>query len=150
MRLICITFLTLALLSGCSVAENQRSIERTGLPGEFFNTEWQLAKATQADASTDDRIPMIIFGWEENRVFGSDGCNRFSGAYLPGEGNTLTFDGIVSTRMACADQNSAVPFSEKLRETAGYRFNEDFTVLFLLDTNGNRLLAFNKTVLKRI
>ena len=145
-----VSFLLIAVLSGCSISQNQSPVEKTGLPGEFFNTEWQLIETSQADSSIDQEIPMLIFGWEENRVFGSDGCNRFSGAYLPGDGSSLAFDGIVSTRMACAGRDSEVQFPVRLSEVARYQFNDDFTELSLIDTDGNTLLAFEKTRLKRM
>ena len=144
----------LTILSGCSIAENQSPIERTGLPGEFFNTEWQLIQSAQVEAAAVEteakEIPMLIFGLEENRIFGSGGCNRFSGAYLSGDEGTLAFGDIIATRMTCINQASEAEFFSKLNNITFYQFNEDFTELSLLDTDGGVLLTFKKTRIKRV
>jgi len=84
-----LTLALLSLLSACSTATNQSTIKKTGLPDEFFNTEWQLIQSAQAELTAAEEIPMLISGLEENRILDSGGCNRFSGAYLAGDKGTL-------------------------------------------------------------
>ncbi|PWN06299.1 META domain-containing protein [Rhodohalobacter mucosus] len=155
MRLpIVIVLMLFAVLTGCSTAANQSTIEKTGLPDQFFNTEWQLIGSSDTklsqEATSAEEIPMLIFGLEENRIFGSGGCNRFSGAYLPGDDGTLTFGDIVATQMTCVNQASETAFFDRLNTVTHYQFNEDFTELSLLKPDGDVLLTFTKTRIKRI
>lgn len=153
MRLVYSVLALLFTISGCSIAENRSTLEKTGLPGEFFNTEWQLVRFSGIELTEEtlqaDETPLLIFGLEESRVFGTGGCNRFSGAYLPGDGATLSFGNIVSTRIACADQEPETEFFNRLKKVTLYRFNEDFTELSLLNSEGEVLLVFKKTRFRR-
>jgi heat shock protein HslJ len=45
----------------------------------------------------------IEFG-DDNSVFGSGGCNRYSGSYTV-DGDTITFGAVASTRMMCMDES---------------------------------------------
>lgn len=128
--------------------------KKTGLPDQFFNTEWQLIKPALTEVTAvetaAEEIPMFIFGLEENRIFGSGGCNRFSGAYLPGDDGRLAFGDIVTTRMTCIYQASEAEFFSRLNKVTLYQFKEDFTELSLLGSDEDVLLTFKKTGIKRI
>jgi heat shock protein HslJ len=65
----------------------------------FANANWTLALLGGETLSSDHDLSIRF---EEGRVTGSGGCNRFAGGYtLTGESLTLTQ--LVSTQMACAD-----------------------------------------------
>jgi len=52
--------------------------------------------------------------------------------------------------MACSNRASETEFFGRLNNVSLYQFNDDFTELSLLNTDGDVLLAFKKTRLKRI
>jgi heat shock protein HslJ len=65
----------------------------------FANANWTMALLGE-EALTSDRDLSIRF--EDGRVFGASGCNRFSGGYRM-TGETLTLTGLAVSRMACLD-----------------------------------------------
>jgi heat shock protein HslJ len=66
----------------------------------FANANWTLAQLGE-EALTSDRELSIRF--EDGRVSGSSGCNRFMGGYsLTGE--SLTLSELATTQMACSDE----------------------------------------------
>ena len=79
--------------------------------------------------------------FEEDRVSGSTGCNRYSGQYTAGEG-TLTIRGVALTRMACAPPADEVEqaFVEAIERVAGWRVEDEDLVL--LDSEDEDLLRF--------
>jgi heat shock protein HslJ len=60
----------------------------------------------------------VTLAFAEGRGAGSSGCNRYSGPVTIGQG-TLRFGDIVSTRMACIDDNAVRTESDYLRALAG-------------------------------
>ena len=79
---------------GCHPTASNASLE---------NTSWRLTRIGDTPASVVDgeREPHLVLNSFEKRVFGSGGCNRFTGTYSV-DGERLTFRPIASTRMACA------------------------------------------------
>ena len=151
LRLNFIALIVFTLLYGCNIAENQSTLVKTGLPEEIFNSEWQLIQNfDDSEHFTDQSNSMLIFGWEENRIFGSAGCNRFSGAYLPGDNSKLSFENLISTKIGCTNANFESQFFNSLNRVSYFSFNEDFSVLSLLDSDGETLFTFKKTALKRV
>ena len=151
MRFFLLSIFTAFLLAGCTIAENQTTLKKTGLPAEFFNTEWRLVQdADPAQDQSGEDAPMLLFGWEENRIFGSGGCNRFSGAYKAGEDNSLSFENVISTQIGCPDSVSESQFHKRLTHISYYSFNKDFTLLNMHDADGEILLSFRKLTYKRI
>ena len=71
---------------------------------ELSNTRWAVESISGASASG----PTIEF--TADRVAGTGGCNRFFGGYAV-SGESISFNGVGSTRMACAPEIMA-------RETA--------------------------------
>lgn len=87
----------------------------------LVNTYWKLTeiKGTAVAVSDNQREPHIVLNTEQ-RVAGSDGCNRIMGGYTL-KGKDLQFSQMASTRMAClqgAEQADLIGTS--LPQTAGY------------------------------
>jgi heat shock protein HslJ len=76
------------------------SLEGASVPLE--KTEWRLFRLGRATVKGDDlhRQPQIVLDPVSRRASGSGGCNRIMGGYEL-KGNTLTFDHMASTMMAC-------------------------------------------------
>jgi heat shock protein HslJ len=93
---------------------------------ELLNIYWKLVSLNGDEVTPvdNDREAHLVFN-AENRVSGSDGCNRLMGSYLL-DGNTLTFEQTAATRMACtegAEQSQA--FNKALTEAATYSVHGD-------------------------
>lgn len=109
----------------------------------LLDTYWKLTKLNDADVIVSDkdkqREPHIIFN-AENRIAGSDGCNRMMGTYTL-DGEKLTFSQIATTMMACLEGGEqADTFKKALEKVTTYTFHTD--QLELRDSAGLTLVQF--------
>lgn len=113
---------------------------------EFLNTYWKLIliNDTEVTVAENQREPHIIFN-AENRVSGSDGCNRLMGSYHI-DGSTLTLDEMAGTKMACAEgAEQAQAFNTVLMQVAAYTVHSD--QLELRDATGLVVARFRAVAL---
>lgn len=71
----------------------------------LVGTAWTLTGMSSGtgDDATTSTVPEGVTAtmrFEEDRVAGSDGCNRFTGGYTI-DGDTITFTNVATTKMAC-------------------------------------------------
>ncbi|MGV8835320.1 META domain-containing protein [Cellvibrio sp.] len=114
--------------------------------GELLNTYWKLVliNDTEVTVADNQREPHITFN-AENRVSGSDGCNRLMGSYLL-EGDTLTLGEMAGTKMACAEgAEQTQAFNEALTKVAAYTVHGD--QLELRDDTGLVVARFKAVAL---
>lgn len=86
--------------------------------------------------------PVIELYPAEKRIVGSDGCNRFRGTIqrlAPGE---ISFNPLLSTKMACPEMEASGQFAQALARTASYELREGQLLFF--DSSGKELLRFIK------
>ena len=109
--------------------------------GGLLNTYWKLILLNDTEvAGSDSQREPNIFLSAENRITGSDGCNRMSGTYTL-DGEKLTFGPMAGTRMACADVGEqAQAFNEALTKVASYTVHSD--QLELRDASGLVIARF--------
>ncbi|TGE09829.1 META domain-containing protein [Hymenobacter fodinae] len=71
-----------------------------------LNGRWQITTLNGAavPAGEPERAAHLIFDSATGRLSGSTSCNRLMGSYTA-TGNTLTFNQVASTRMACVGPN---------------------------------------------
>jgi heat shock protein HslJ len=116
--------------------------EATNSPnGELVNTYWKLILLNDTEITVVDNQtePHIVLN-TENRVSGSDGCNRLMGSYVL-DGEKLTLGEMAGTRMACAEGAAqAQAFNEALTKVAIYTVHSD--QLELRDATGLVLARF--------
>lgn len=97
-------------------------------------SNWRLARlgGTPAVSGTDsERAAQIRFHPDSGRVYGSGGCNRISGPYTV-SGDSLRLGPMISTRMACIDEQAnrqEVAFLAALDSTRRYRISGDTLTL---------------------
>lgn len=104
---------------------------------DTFGKRLTLIEMEQRKVSANG--PYLEFDREQERVSGSGGCNRFSGAFEV-DGSSMRFSRIVSTRMACID-------AERQRvESTFLRLLETIT-RFEAQGNTLRLFANHRPVL---
>jgi len=87
------------------------------------DTYWKLTYAGDQAVSPAEGQPEphIVLRGEEERLAGSDGCNRLVGGYSV-EGDDISFGQIASTMMACpGGMDVARRFTEALGEASGWR-----------------------------
>lgn len=95
---ICMT----AFLASCATSNKIKSI--SALAGEWNITE---VEGKAVSVSNNDNAPFIGFDTNENRVYGSTGCNLLTGALNANvETGKIDFSALGSTRMMCEDMNT--------------------------------------------
>jgi heat shock protein HslJ len=120
-----------------STADEQQLVFRAlpTLPG----TDWQLIWLDGAEVLGD--TPLTLTFNKDGSVQGSGGCNQFSSQYAL-NGDTLTFEGIRSTRRACAadDLNAQEQaYFAVLEAAANYTISGDHLMVIAQD---GRMLRF--------
>jgi copper homeostasis protein (lipoprotein) len=108
---------------------------------ELINTSWRLTRlqAQPAQRFDNQREPQIVLS-VDNRVTGSDGCNRVTGSYRRTNAD-LNFSQLASTRMSCMfGMEQAGRFTAALGNVARYRITGRH--LELLDASGALQLRF--------
>jgi len=100
---------------------------------------WILAELAGETLLDDVALTLAFDG---GRVAGSDGCNRFQGAYDL-EGDVLSFGEIASTMMACPEpvMRQARAFSDALERTHGVRLDEG--ALIFVDSDDVTVASFD-------
>lgn len=127
MRMLKLTvFLLAAIFSAVSALAQE---------AELAGGEWELAEPGGA--------PAAVLRFDAGRVFGTGGCNRFSGRYEQ-SGSGLSFSPLVATRMACAPDvmQREQAFFAMLRTVRKLSLSGDS--LTLLDAAGGALATFTR------
>jgi len=113
---------------------------------DLRNTYWRLSLLDSEGVrrEPDQREPHLVFH-EEDRLAGSDGCNRVIGAYEL-EDASIEFSMLATTRMACPEgMEQASRFLRVLEEVNQYRIIGRH--LEMLDEAGNLRLRFEAVAL---
>jgi heat shock protein HslJ len=117
--------------------------------GARVNDVWALEaigeqRLRSAEASPRLDRPTLELNLDENRVTGTDGCNRFMGTVEVAGASELVFGALASTKMACLD-DGGIPeqITSALSRVTNYRI--DGVRLILLDDDGESLLTYRRT-----
>lgn len=110
-----------------TTANNQTTDTSTSIPTSTLkNTYWKLILLMDSEVvvTENQREPHIILD-KDNRVAGSDGCNRMMGSYTLA-GDKLSFGQLAGTMMACINGGEqAKIFTDTLAKVAAYSLNGD-------------------------
>lgn len=108
---------------------------------DLSGSAWTMSMPTGAAKATE-AVPTMRF--DDGRVSGSDGCNRFSGPYSSSSGKLQFAAPRVGTMMACPTEDGARMarvFDGALSATRAYRIEGG--KLMLLDAGGAVLMRFD-------
>ncbi|MCK0154046.1 META domain-containing protein [Alcanivorax sp. S6407] len=96
---------------------------------ELTNTRWVLSHlADEAVALPEgSQTPYLTFTAEQAR--GNGGCNSFQGGYQQ-EGDSLRFQPLASTKMACPAMETEQAFHQALSNSNRYRIDGELLTLF--------------------
>lgn len=119
----------------------------TGANAQSLSGEWKLSKAVRDGEKivfSKEIKTTLLFG-EENRMSGNAGCNRFSTVYSLIEDKKIDFEPIISTKMACLDEELMKQercFFDIIGKTEIYEIKED--CLIFSDESKKNVLIFAK------
>lgn len=150
-KLLSITLLssTLAIVGCQSTSTPSSNITTTNLT-LLQGTTWvatKIGSSTIIYNNDASNRASLKFDEATHRISGTDGCNRIMGGYTAGK-DTLTFDQLASTRMACLNNdNLDQKFNDALSKVTNYQvFGR---TLKLLDRQGNPLIEFESIIQPR-
>lgn len=118
------------------------SCGQLGYNESLFNTYWKLTRLNDEpiEVFQDQREPSLILATEENRLSGSDGCNRIMGSFQLRE-DKLKFSRIASTMMACPHGMETAQAVHFMLEKVRY-WQIEGQHLELADVDGNVMARF--------
>lgn len=106
----------------------------------FANGKWLLARINGGPINRSIVLPTLEIDLDNNRIFGSGGCNTYSGPILELSQEVIELGNAVSTRKACINRNIEATYLKTLSQVKSYKANQ--AELVLLDENGEEVLAF--------
>jgi putative lipoprotein len=136
-KLFLISILSIAATSCCNC---YKGTERSQTP--VTGEPWRLVQMDGRAFSFDGDGFFITFG-DDGRMTGKGSCNRLSGTFSNDNSNgTMSFGGLVSTRMMCVQYGEEeARFVKLLGEADGYTIDGRMLMLF---TNGEQKLMLER------
>ena len=133
---------TLLVFVSCSNNSNKLTIG-----DDDINGNWVLSKLNDQPLNRSIKLPILDISLSDKRISGEGGCNNYSGAISNFASSSIQFEKIVSTRMACLNNNIEQDYFDALSETYSYTLNDN--EFSLLDEKDNIILSFQRAVVSK-
>ncbi|MFO1394079.1 MAG: META domain-containing protein [Steroidobacteraceae bacterium] len=132
----CKTFRSLAFCAALTIVMAGPMAFGADAPASLDGTAWVLA--TLGDAPAPE-LPAVTLSFQDGRLSGTDGCNRYSGTYHSSGSGFALGGGIASTKMSCGPSvmATAQSWNAALAAARSWRIVEGR--LELLGPGGKRL-----------
>jgi len=139
------------MMTSCGSQKNMVKETKTSEISIFQQWKLESIRGEYLDINALSKEPQITFDKSENRFFGNDGCNSFSGSFKS-EGNKIILGPIMATKMACMNMLIPNKYNQALSKVASFnlkqlkgedRQKENYQ-LQLLDQNSSVILQFVK------
>ncbi|MDE3184652.1 MAG: META domain-containing protein [Bacteroidota bacterium] len=99
-------------------------ILRAGAP--LTKTHWKLVQLSNVPVPVNKAAnEMYIVFKDDGTVSGNGGCNNFSGTYLVGKNNEISFGNMVRTNILCPEINFEEKYLNALAKADHYMIIED-------------------------
>lgn len=132
MKKLFIAFAALSIMMSCKTTEKatakENSVQREVAIETLFveANQWELISFNgmqPEEAGFKMRTPVLTINMAEMKAGGNSGCNSFGGKAMV-EGNTITFDKVISTKMYC-DGVPEVEFFQMIQQPLNYTVKGD-------------------------
>ena len=135
-----IFFATLMIIIGLPLTSCASSSASTNTDA-LNHSEWILANLNGQSLVPDS---LITINFENDKISGTDGCNRYHGSYTLDADKLSINKHIASTMMACPEPISqqAAAYISALTEAVSYKI--DAQQLMLMNASGKTLASFTK------
>jgi heat shock protein HslJ len=109
-----------------------------------LNDIWALESINgeTLDLENGEERPRLEINLHKKQIFGSDGCNNFSGGIKSLDEKSMIFGAIISTRKACMNMETSNKFNQNMANVQSYSL--EGLKLHLNDIQGNELFVFRK------
>jgi len=121
-----------------------KELEKYSDPRLVIHDIWVLESigGVVIDKNNIDIIPQIELNITEMKIFGSNGCNRISGAIKKVSDKNIEFSPLMETRKMCPNMEIPMQFSSALAKTKFYAKEQQYLKLF--DADMIQLIALKK------
>ncbi|MDD2637107.1 MAG: META domain-containing protein [Bacteroidales bacterium] len=123
-------FLLITLTIGCSTSKQTRKQSEISTKS-IENVYWVLIEidGEQPPTSVENQI-YIFLSQEDNKLSGSNGCNRILGSYDTSNGLEIKFDNVATTLMACNNEDwDEIKFNNMLEKVNNFTISGDKLML---------------------
>lgn len=111
-------------------------------PNKNINDIWTAVRIYGNPINRMTPSPRMEINLTTMKIFGSDGCNEYTGTLKEVTDTQITFGALASTKKMCGRMETAELFHKAMSQVAAYRLEE--LKLILLDANSKEVLAFLK------
>ena len=110
-----ILILSAAAVMQCHPAKSAKA--RGDGSEQLYLFRWELTELRGKPVQKSERVqPFLLFEpGEPGQLSGSVGCNQMAGTFTLGEDQSILISPVITTRMACPDQDLEYAFSSILR-----------------------------------
>lgn len=119
-----------------------KELEKTQDKRSALNGKWTLTEQNGNPINRSIVLPILEIDVTGNNIYGTGGCNRYNAAIKTLTQTGLAFGPVMSTRMACNNENIETQYFKALEQVSN--FNIEGNMLHLSDAGGNKLLSFIK------
>jgi len=142
---------------------NEQAIAAEHVPADASSIKYRLVKVIQKNRDDSLRLndiwalesingetidldngerPRLEINLHKKQIFGTDGCNNFSGGIKSLDQKSMIFGAIASTRKACMNMETSNKFNRNMANVQSYSL--EGLKLHLNDIQGNELFVFRK------
>jgi heat shock protein HslJ len=143
MRIILGLIVLMCLICACKSAKTTTSGGNDA--DQLYLHRWNLTELRGTPVKVTDRVqPHLLFEpGDAIKISGSVGCNLLAGT-VSIKGNTIKFSPLITTKMACPDQNLEYQFSGVLEQINTWAIEGSFLLLKIGEKTAVRLEATNR------
>lgn len=118
------------------VEESQEDQSIVPYSVEDLEGEWTISSVGGHKVTGENR-PYVNFSLQDNKMYGSNGCNIINGGLIV-KGNNMSFDKVISTMMACPDAPYEQAINLALENTRTYSISKRGHEFYLELKNGSK------------
>lgn len=107
-----------------------------------YSYQLQQLNGQDVEVPADLEVPTLLIDFDNDRISGSDGCNRFQGDAEVSRGGDLLVGDLASTRKACPSMEFATGITNALGQVRRYEVRAG--QLLLRNESGAILMRFNR------
>lgn len=102
------------------------------LSEQLLSGRWNIYSVDDNEVQgTDELWPYIDFSVNENRFYGSNGCNYINGTFEVKAGQLMTLGNIITSLMACPDDEYGADINKALNHVSSYSLEQRGNEYFL-------------------
>ncbi|ALJ04545.1 hypothetical protein APS56_05045 [Pseudalgibacter alginicilyticus] len=117
-------------------------LEKKQDPKIILHDIWAATSINRNVIKAKNNTPTLEINLTKMQVFGTDGCNNFTGSIRNLTANTIMFNTLASTRKMCLDMQIPDIYNKALINSVSYK--HESLNLFFYDANGRETIHFKK------